>query len=287
MASLRDIRRRIASIKNTQQITKAMKMVAAAKMKKAQDAILSARPYAKKMHMVLSSLAARTGEEAHPLLKVRDEERVGIIVLTSDRGLCGGFNTAICRQALQFLKAHKEKQNQVVFHVIGKKGRNFFKSRDISIDKIYTDLSGKVQYKDASEIAGDMVGQFEKEELDVIYMIYNEFKSAISQKVIVERLLPVEPLKTTGEMNAVEYLYEPSEKEVLSRILPQYVDTQVYRAFLESEASEQGARMTAMESATNNARDMIRLLTLNMNKARQSQITKEISEIVGGAEALK
>jgi len=287
MASLRDIRRRIASIKNTQQITKAMKMVAAAKMKKAQGAILSARPYAKKMHTVLSSLAARTGEEAHPLLRVREEDRVGMIVLTSDRGLCGGFNTAICRQALQFLKEQKQKQNQVTLYVIGKKGRNFFKSRGISMDKVFVDISGKVQYKDAAEIAGEMVGQFEKEDLDVIYIVYNEFKSAISQRVVVERLLPVEPLEITPEMNAVEYLYEPSEQDVLTHILPKYVETQVFRAFLESEASEQGARMTAMDSATNNAADMIRLLTLNMNKARQAQITKEISEIVGGAEALK
>jgi len=155
------------------------------------------------------------------------------------------------------------------------------------MDKVFVDISGKVQYKDAAEIAGEMVGQFEKEDLDVIYIVYNEFKSAISQRVVVERLLPVEPIEITPGMNAVEYLYEPSEQDVLTHILPKYVETQVFRAFLESEASEQGARMTAMDSATNNAADMIRLLTLNMNKARQAQITKEISEIVGGAEALK
>jgi F-type H+-transporting ATPase subunit gamma len=287
MANLQDIRRRIASVKNTQQITKAMKMVAAAKMKKAQNAILAARPYAQKMHLVLSSLSARTEHEAHPLLKVREEERVGILVLTSDRGLCGGFNSNISRKALRFYKEHQEKQNHITLNIIGKKGRNFFKSREINMDKIYTDLSGTVDYRKAMEIVKDMVEPFQNEELDVIYLLYNEFKSAISQKVIVERLLPVEPLEMTEEMNAVEYLYEPSEKEVLDDILPKYVGTQVYRAFLESEASEQGARMTAMDSATNNARDLIHSLTLTLNKARQAQITKEISEIVGGAEALK
>jgi len=287
MASLQDIRRRIASVKNTQQITKAMKMVAAAKMKKAQEAILAARPYAQKMHLVLSSLAARTEHEAHPLLKVREEERVGILVLTSDRGLCGGFNSNISRQALRFYKGQQEKQNQIILNIIGKKGRNFFKSREVEMAQVYTDLSGTVDYRKAMEIAKDMVDPFKNEELDVIYLIYNEFKSAISQKVIIERLLPVEPLEMAEEVNAVEYIYEPSEKEVLDDILPKYVGTQVYRAFLESEASEQGARMTAMESATNNARDLIHHLTLTLNKARQAQITKEISEIVGGAEALK
>ncbi len=287
MASLRDIRRRIASVKNTQQITKAMKMVAAAKMKKAQDAIISARPYAQKMHLVLSSLAARTEREAHPLLRVREEDRVGVIVLTSDRGLCGGFNSNISRQALRFLKEQQEKESQITLYVIGKKGRNFFRSRQVKMDKIYTDLSGKINYARAAEIAAEAVDPFEQEELDVIYLIYNEFKSAISQKVVVERLLPVEPLESAAGMSPVEYLYEPSEREVLSAILPEYVETQVYRAFLESEASEQGARMTAMDSATNNARDLIHNLTLTMNKARQAQITKEISEIVGGAEALK
>ena len=286
MASLRDIRRRIASVKNTQQITKAMKMVAAAKMKKAQDAILAARPYAQKMHLVLSSLSARTEEDAHPLLRVREEDHVGILVLTSDRGLCGGFNSNISRQALRFLKEQEGKQNQTTLNVIGKKGRNFFKSREIHMDKVYTDLAGKVNYGEAAVIANEMVDLYKGEELDVIYLIYNEFKSAMTQKVVVEKLLPIEPLEVTEEMNAVEYLYEPSEKEVLERILPEYVETQVYRAFLESEASEQGARMTAMDSATNNARDLIHSLTLTLNKARQAQITKEISEIVGGAEAL-
>ena len=286
MASLRDIRRRIASVKNTQQITKAMKMVAAAKMKKAQDAILAARPYAQKMHLVLSSLSARTEEDAHPLLRVREEDHVGILVLTSDRGLCGGFNSNFSRQALRFLKEQEGKQNQTTLNVIGKKGRNFFKSREIHMDKVYTDLAGKVNYGEAAVIANEMVDLYKGEELDVIYLIYNEFKSAMTQKVVVEKLLPIEPLEVTEEMNAVEYLYEPSEKEVLERILPEYVETQVYRAFLESEASEQGARMTAMDSATNNARDLIHSLTLTLNKARQAQITKEISEIVGGAEAL-
>ena len=286
MASLRDIRTRIASIKNTQQITKAMKMVAAAKMKKAQESILAARPYAQKMHLVLSSLAARTETEAHPLLRVREPYRVGLLVLTSDRGLCGGFNTNLSRRSLAFIRDQEQQQNQVTPYLIGKKGRNFFKSRQIDMFKIYTDLSGQVDYSRVSEIVQDLVEPFEQEELDVIYMVYNEFKSAIAQKVVVEQLLPVKPLEMTEQMNAVEYIYEPSEKDVLADLLPQYAETQVFRALLESEASEQGARMTAMESATNNARDLINQLTLTMNKARQAQITKEISEIVGGAEAL-
>ncbi len=286
MASLRDIRTRIASIKNTQQITKAMKMVAAAKMKKAQESILAARPYAQKMHLVLSSLAARTETEAHPLLRVREPYRVGLLVLTSDRGLCGGFNSTISRRSLAFIREQEGQQNQVTNYLIGKKGRNFFKSRQIDMFKIYTDVSGHIDYSRVSEIVQDLVEPFEQEELDVIYMVYNEFKSAISQKVVVEQLLPVKPLEMTEQMNAVEYIYEPSEKDVLADLLPQYAETQVFRALLESEASEQGARMTAMESATNNARDLINQLTLTMNKARQAQITKEISEIVGGAEAL-
>ncbi|MDX1763119.1 MAG: ATP synthase F1 subunit gamma [bacterium] len=286
MASLRDIRTRIASIKNTQQITKAMKMVAAAKMKKAQDAILAARPYAQKMHLVLSSLAARTETEAHPLLRVREPYRVGLLVLTSDRGLCGGFNSTLSRRALAFIGEQDRQQNQVTNYLIGKKGRNFFKSRQIDMFKVYTELSGQINYSRVSEIVQDLVEPFEQEELDVIYMVYNEFKSAISQKVVVEQLLPVKPLEMTEQMNAVEYIYEPSEQEVLAELLPQYAETQVYRALLESEASEQGARMTAMDAATNNARDLINQLTLTMNKARQAQITKEISEIVGGAEAL-
>jgi F-type H+-transporting ATPase subunit gamma len=286
MASLRDIRRRIASVKNTQQITKAMKMVAAAKMKKAQEAILAARPYAQKMHVVLSSLAARTETEAHPLLKVREPYRVGVLLLTSDRGLCGGFNTNLSRQSQAFIREQQNNQNQITSYVFGKKGRNFFKSRQIEMFKVYTDLSGNLDYQTVAGIVQDLVEPVEQEELDIIYMIYNEFKSAISQKVVVEQLLPVKPMEMVEEMNAVEYIYEPSEQEVLTQILPQYVETQVYRALLESEASEQGARMTAMDSATNNARDLINQLTLNMNKARQAQITKEISEIVGGAEAL-
>jgi F-type H+-transporting ATPase subunit gamma len=286
MASLRDIRRRIASVKNTQQITKAMKMVAAAKMKKAQEAILAARPYAQKMHVVLSSLAARTETEAHPLLKVREPYRVGVLLLTSDRGLCGGFNTNLSRQSQVFIREQQNNQNQITSYVFGKKGRNFFKSRQIEMFKVYTDLSGNLDYQTVAGIVQDLAEPFEQEELDIIYMIYNEFKSAISQKVVVEQLLPVKPMEMVEEMNAVEYIYEPSEQEVLTQILPQYVETQVYRALLESEASEQGARMTAMDSATNNARDLINQLTLNMNKARQAQITKEISEIVGGAEAL-
>ncbi len=287
MASLRDIRRRIASVKNTQQITRAMKMVAAAKMKRAQETILAARPYARKMHLVLSSLAARTEAEAHPLLRVREEYRVGVLVLTSDRGLCGGFNSNLSRQALHFLREHEKKRNPVTLSVIGKKGQSFFKNRQVPMEKVYTDLSGKVDYGKAAEIAHNLVDPFAREELDVIYLVYNEFKSAISQKVVVEQLLPIQPLELTEEMNAVDYLFEPSEEEVLARILPEYVETQVFRALLESEASEQGARMTAMDSATNNATDLIHQLTLSMNKARQAQITKEISEIVGGAEALK
>jgi F-type H+-transporting ATPase subunit gamma len=287
MASLRDIRRRIGSVKNTQQITKAMKMVAAAKMKKAQEAILAARPYAQKMHLVLSSLAARTEEEAHPLLRVREEYRVGVMVLTSDRGLCGGFNSNLSRHAQHFLGDQEAKKNNVTLSVIGKKGQSFFKSRHIPMAKVYSDLSGKISYAKAAEIAKDLVEPFEQEELDIIYLVYNEFKSAISQQVVVEQILPIQPLELTDEMNAVDYLYEPSEGEVLAKILPEYVETQVFRALLESEAGEQGARMTAMDSATNNATDLIHQLTLSMNKARQAQITKEISEIVGGAEALK
>jgi len=218
---------------------------------------------------------------------VREGDRVGVLDLNSDRGLCGGFNANLSRQALHFIQEQEKERNSVTLSVIGKKGQSFFKNRQVPMEKFYTDLSGKVDYSKASEIAHDLVDPFAEEELDIIYLVYNEFKSAISQKVIVEQLLPIQPLKLTEEMNSVDYLFEPSEEEVLARILPEYVETQVFRALLESEASEQGARMTAMDSATNNATDLIHQLTLSMNKARQAQITKEISEIVGGAEALK
>jgi len=288
MPSLRDIKRKITSVKKTQQITKAMKMVAAAKLRRAQERVIAARPYSRKMLAVIANLAGRVERAQHALLAKREPKKVKLIVLTSDRGLCGAYNTNILRKAVEAVKEFQAAGKEVRVNVVGRKGRDFFRKRSAySLGKVWSDL-GMIDYEKAADVGKNIVERFEAGETDEVYLLYNEFKSVIQQKVTLEKLLPVEPpAESDPFMAAVDYLYEPSAEAILSSILPKHIEVQVYRSMLESQASEMGARMTAMDSATRNAKDMIERLTLKFNKQRQAAITKEISEIVGGAEALK
>ena len=289
MANLRAIRKRIGSVKSTQQITKAMKMVSAAKLKRAQDAIVAARPYARQMREVVRSVAERAGQDAHPLLSSRETERVALLVVTSDRGLCGGFNSNLLRASNRFLQETREQRGEVVLFVVGRKARDFFRRRHVPMRQEYLNILGALSYEHAERIAGDLVGGFLAEEFDEVVVAFNEFRSAISQAVRMDRLFPI-AFEQSGEEDrgtGIDYLYEPSREEILATLLPRYVEAQIFRVLLESVAGEHGARMTAMDSATNNAVDMISRLTLQMNRARQAAITKELMEIIGGAEALK
>ena len=284
MANLRDIRTRIRSVKNTQQLTYAMKLVSATKLRRAQERILSARPYARQMLRVLNSLATRANPGHHPLLARRGDRRVELVVITADRGLCGGFNTNIVKAAAE--EMGKRAGRELSLTLVGKKGRDYFRRRKVSVRREMVDIFRNVTYAHAAELARELVQSYVARELDAVYLVYNEFKSAIQQRVVAEKLLPIEQLAWEGPGLPADYIYEPSEKDLFDRLLPKHVEVQVYRALLESAASEQGARMTAMDSATNNAADMIESLTLNMNKVRQAGITKEILEVVSGAVAL-
>jgi F-type H+-transporting ATPase subunit gamma len=302
-ASLRDIRKRISSVRSTQQITKAMKMVATAKLRRAQESILATRPYASKMFEVLNRLAAKASAEVHPLLARREAQRVEVVVFTSDRGLCGAFNMNLIQRAEKFLKEEKDKAGEVSLSFIGRKGRDYFRKRKVIMRREYINFFGKVDFLLAAKIGQELVQAYASQQVDGIYLLYSEFRSAIQQRVVLKKILPMEPKmgeeepapsvspgsppSVTGRGSAMEYLYEPAEAEILSKLLPMYVEVQVYQALLESLASEYGARMTAMENATNNAMEMINKLTLIYNKARQAAITKELIEIVSGAEALK
>jgi F-type H+-transporting ATPase subunit gamma len=288
MPSLRDIKRKITSVKKTQQITKAMKMVAAAKLRRAQDRVIAARPYSRKMLAVIANLAGRVERAQHPLLAKREPKQVKLLVLTSDRGLCGAYNTNILRKAVEAVKQFKAEGKEVKVNVVGRKGRDFFRKRPgYTLGKVWSEL-GMIDYAKAADVGKNIVERFAAGETDEVYLLYNEFKSVMQQKVTLEKLLPVEPpAEADPFMAAVDYLYEPSAEAILSSILPKHIEVQVYRSMLESQASEMGSRMTAMDSATRNAKDMIERLTLKFNKQRQAAITKEISEIVGGAEAQK
>ncbi|OGW26504.1 MAG: F0F1 ATP synthase subunit gamma [Nitrospirae bacterium GWC2_57_13] len=288
MPSLRDIKRKITSVKKTQQITKAMKMVAAAKLRRAQDRVVAARPYARKMLAVIANLAAGVERAQHPLLAKREPKKVKLLVLTSDRGLCGAYNTNIVRKAVETVRQLQAEGKEVKVNVVGRKGRDFFRKRSgYTLGKVWSEL-GTIDYEKAADVGKNIVERFAAGETDEVYLLYNEFKSVMQQKVTLEKLLPVEPPDEADPfMAAVDYLYEPSAEAILGSILPKHIEVQVYRSMLESQASEMGSRMTAMDSATRNAKDMIGRLTLKFNKQRQAAITKEISEIVGGAEAQK
>jgi len=290
MAALRDIKKRIQSVKNTQQITRAMKLVAAAKMRRAQENVLSARPYAEKMQEVLSSLTARAEESSHPLFTMREEKNILILLCSSDRGLCGPFNANIFRAATELIRENEGKG--IFMSAIGGKGVDFFKSKNVEMQKSYLDYSRKIGYPLASEIGHDAVEIFTREKVDKVYLIYNRFVSVLKQDVITSTLLPVEPpAKTEDDKDhedaPMEYLYEPSAEAILADILKKNIEVQIYQALLESWASENGARMAAMDSATSNAQDMIARLTLRYNRARQAAITTELIEILSGADALK
>ena len=287
MPNLKDIKRRIRSVKNTQQITKAMKLVSASKLRKAQHAILEARPYAIKMMDVLNHLAARCNSDLHPLLDKREGKRNLYLIITSDKGLCGGFNGNIIRKTAQFLKYNDQDDNSLI--IAGKKGNDIFRNRDVNIVKDYIGWTKNFDSQMARSIGEYLADMFTENKVDKVFMIYNEFKSVMQQEVIVEQLLPVVPEKLAHKDDTfvIDYIYEPDEEAILDELLKRYMTVEVYRSFLESSASEHGARMTAMDSATRNAGEMIGGLTLTYNQARQAYITKELIEIVNGAEALK
>ena len=289
MPSLKDIKKRISSVKNTQQITKAMKMVAAAKLRRAQEAAVAARPYAQKLQKVVAHLAMREGAEEHPFLRARGKERALVLLLTADRGLCGGFNANPSKEAERFIRKNEEGYANIDLMIIGRKGRDFLKNRvGDKITKVYEDITGVVNFKTAQLIAEEIVSMYEEDTYDAVYLIYNAFQSAVVQNVTVEQMLPIqaeEVDKTAAD--SVDYIYEPNRAEVLEQILPKMVEVQLFRALLESYASEQGARMSAMDSASRNASEMIGKLTLQYNRARQAAITKELMEIISGAESIK
>jgi len=285
MPNLRDIRRRIRSVQSTQKVTRAMKMEAAARLRKAQDRMMAARPYATKMLQVLNSLALRANPEEHPLLETRGTEKLEVVVMTADRGLCGAFNTNLLKRAHQFLR---ENQGKVLtLHAVGRKGRDFFRRRNANIIREHLNVSRKVEYAHAARIGQDVIERYISRDLDAVYLIYNEFKSVMQQRIVVEQLLPIVKLETDEPLASPDYIYEPSSRELLDRLLPKHVEFQVMRALLESAAAEYGARMSAMDAATRNAGDMIHDLTLTMNRVRQASITREIIEVVSGASSLE
>jgi F-type H+-transporting ATPase subunit gamma len=300
MPSLKGIRKRISSVKSTQKITRAMKMVAGARLARAQSRILALRPYAVKTQDVLGSVVASyhsqdtdaaeaiAREPEHPLLAERVEQRVALVVLTSDRGLCGAFNTNINKAAEREWRERVEKGQTVSVYTVGRKGRDYMRRRGAPVAHEFTGIWENIDLEKARKVARTVLAPLLSGDVDAIYLVYNEFKSAMTQRVVVERLLPIprrgdEPARDAS----VEYIYEPNKRALLERLLPMYVEISILRALLESMASELGARMTAMDSATKNAKEMIGSLTLIYNRARQAAITKELMEIIGGAEALK
>ncbi len=328
MASVRDLRKRLKAVKNTQKITKAMKMVAASKLKRAQDAIVQARPYALRMNEVLEHVLSRADLLGHPMLTGREAKRVELLVLSSDRGLAGSFNSNIIRAAERFLADNATKYEEIRISSIGRKARDHFKRKGKKIHADYEGVTAKPSFERADEIARDLAARFGRGESDAIFLVYNEFKSAIAQRAVIVQLLPLTPIESwadkpavrvgelaaiSGDLRAVagteadtaveaapsfnpvvleawtegyEHVFEPSREGVLDALIPQHLAVQVWRAILESTAAEHGARMSAMDAASRNAKAMIERLTLTMNRARQAAITKELMEIIGGAEAL-
>ena len=305
MPSLIDLRRRIRSVKNIQQITRAMKMVAAARLRRAQDRILAARPYAEALRQVVGNLAARVGERGHPLLVEREVKKALLVVVTGDKGLAGAFNTNVIRRARQEIAATAE----LDLLLIGRRGTDFFRRRSTRIRSMHTTIFAKVTFEAAAEIARDISEAFTSREYDAVYIVYNQFVSVINQKLTFERLLPLEAggAKTSatrevaagtgppgahgagaaGGAQALDYIFEPSAPEILDRVVPGYVSTEVHRVLLDSQAAYYAAQMTAMDAATKNAGELIDRLKLNYNRSRQAAITKELIEIVSGAQALE
>ena len=284
MATLRDIRRRIGSVRNTRQITRAMKVVAASRLRRSQERMFNARPYANQMMELLESLAARL-EQQHPLLARRPEKKVLLVVVTADRGLCGAFNANLLRTAHNYIRERGE--NKVSLVVVGRKGRDFFRRRSANITAEYVNIFRQLEFAHAKELADKIIDLYTSETIDAVYFVYNEFKSMMAQNVKVERYLPIEPVVPSEGEFLADYIYEQSPAEILRTLLPRYVEVEVFRALLESQAAELAARMTAMDAATNNADELIESLRLKLNRARQAGITKEIIEVVSGAQALE
>ncbi|MEJ2696227.1 MAG: ATP synthase F1 subunit gamma [Candidatus Sulfobium sp.] len=288
MATLRDIKRRIKAVESTSKITKAMKMVAAAKFRKAQQRMLEMRPYAERMGEILSNLSTAAESRAHPLLEARPRKNIEVVVLTSDRGLCGAFNANIMKAATRYLADLENEDLQATPSVVGRKARDYFRRRGVEMRKAWTGISGKISYANAEEIAADIIENYLNETVDEVVLIYNEFKTVVSQKVVISRLLPLAPIEhEEGTAPSQNFVFEPSRQEIFSSLVPKNVEIQIFRALLESQASEEAARMAAMENATKSASEMIERLTLQFNKARQATITKELMDIVGGVEAMK
>lgn len=287
MASLKSIKKRIVSVKNTRQITKAMKMVSAAKLRRAQENVVAARPYAKKLGEVMQSLAKNLEGDLHPLLEKRDAKKLLLIVITSDRGLCGGFNTNLCKAGDRYIKEKTSSYEQVSVLTIGRKGYEFLKSR-YTVYKNFANVLAKPNYQTAAMLAQEVIDGFVAGEYDQVELLYNSFRTVMSQDITFQQLLPVEPEVTAAaDETPVEYIYEPSVGELLAEILPKNIEVQIFKAMLETVAGEHGARMTAMDSASKNANEMIGKLTLQYNRARQAAITTELMEIISGSESIK
>ncbi|MBI2354497.1 MAG: ATP synthase F1 subunit gamma [Deltaproteobacteria bacterium] len=287
MASLKSIKKRIVSVKNTRQITKAMKMVSAAKLRRAQENVVAARPYARKLGEVLQSLAGNLEGDLHPLLEKREAKKLLLVVVTSDRGLCGGFNANLCKTAERFIKENKGVYEQVSLLTVGRKGYEFLKNRH-TVYKNVSNVLAKPNYQTAALLAQDVIDGFQSGEFDQVVLLYNAFRTVMSQDITFQQLLPVQPEeRSVADETPVEYIYEPSLGELLAEILPKNIEVQIFKAMLESVAAEHGARMTAMDSASKNANEMIGKLTLQYNRARQAAITTELMEIISGAESIK
>jgi F-type H+-transporting ATPase subunit gamma len=283
MATLLDIRHRIRSVKSTQQITRAMKMVAAARLRRAQDNIFNARPYANEMLTLLASLAARTEQRAHPLLAERPIEKVLLVLITADRGLCGAFNANLVRAAQDYVQKHGDKEVSII--AVGRKGRDAFRKQSLKMVSEHLNLFAHLQFSNAEQISKEISDLYTQRAVDAVDFLYNEFKSVMTQRVVVERYLPVKPVQpATGEA-LIDYIYEQPAAEIFNALLPRYVEIEVYRALLESRAAELAAQMTAMDAATNNASELIDSLTLHLNRVRQAAITREIIEVVSGGMA--
>ncbi len=286
MATLRAIKRRINSVKGTQKITKAMNMVAAAKLRRAQENIINARPYAYKMKSVLNDIAVLTDPDIHPLLEQREIKKICFVVVAGDRGLCGGFNSNVLRRAESVYNEYNEFERSVL--TVGKKSRDFLKSRKYPVICEYINFFRALKFSDAQHIINWIIKLYLERKLDKVDVIYNEFKSALRQEIVVEHLLPFIPEDNKEiKRQDIDYVYEPSADKIMDSLIPLHLNVQMWRILLESNASEHAARMTAMEAATDNAQEMIENLTLLFNRTRQQAITKELTEIVGGAEALK
>ena len=285
MPSLLDLRRRIRAVKSTQQITKAMKMIAASRLKRAQDRVVAARPFAQRMQQVLNSLASRVDPDAHPLLRAvgQADDRPLLIIVTADRGLCGSFNANVIKAAGQFILA--QGRSGIALGLVGRKGRDFFRRRGFEVRLEHTGIFQRLSFAHAAEITATAIEEFVSGRATSVHLVYNEFKSVIAQRIIVEQLLPLPRPEGGASGPTIEYLYEPDPAEIFRELLPRHIQAQVYRALLESNAAFFAAQMTAMDAATRNSTEMIDSLTLYMNKVRQAAITREIIEVVSGAAA--